>query len=243
MATDALRRNTRARAGAGAAKARREKIALVVGVVILAGLVAFEGPKTLKALHGASTATTAPAVEPAAPASSAPPAARRRQALDLHRLRAYTAKDPFVPQAGTATSASPAPVEATPPHVRTDHFVAKDPFVQQLTATPTVTPTTTTTTAGASKTGSTTTQGGYIVMLASVYLGRGRGAAEKAAAAARAHHIPNVGIVVSSDYPTLRTGFYAVYSGPYPTLGKALTMLQTIRGHGYVSAYTRRLAR
>jgi hypothetical protein len=119
--------------------------------------------------------------------------------------------------------------------VRSSHFVVKDPFVQQISAGAAAGP-------GTSAKSSAITGGGYIVMLASVYVGRGHHAADREAAKARAHGVPNVGIVLSDQYPTLRTGFYAVYSGPYPTLGKALTMLEAIRGHGYVSAYTRRLA-
>jgi len=239
MSTDALRHHGRVRPAAAAAKARREKIALVVGAVILAGLLAFEGPKTLKSLQHSSTATseaTPTVTTPAAPA--APP----HHPVSLRALRGYSAKDPFVPQLASASSGSgPAAQAAVPPRVRTSDFVEKDPFVPQQAA---VTVSSPSSGGGSSKTTrAASAGGGYIVMLASVYLGRGRGAAEHAAAAARAHRVPDVHIVLSSEYPTLRTGFYAVYSGPYSTLDKALGMLQEIRGRGYVSAYTRRLSR
>jgi hypothetical protein len=126
-------------------------------------------------------------------------------------------------------------VAVTPPHVRTSGFVLKDPFVQQITAS-----------ASGLSTGSgssTAARGNLIVIVASVALERGKKDADAAAAKARAAGVPNVHVVASSSYPTLRNGFYAVYSGPYGTLDEALKMLERIRGRGYVSAYTRRLAR
>src|SRR5262249_51483728 len=84
--------------------------------------------------------------------------------------------------------------------------------------------------------------GKYIVVLASIPVASGHGAASQAAGAARSHGVGSVKIVDSSKYPTLRTGFFAVYSGPYPTLKELQPALETIRGQGYPSAYTRQLA-
>ena len=78
-------------------------------------------------------------------------------------------------------------------------------------------------------------------MVASVPFAAGGSDAKHEAAVARAHGVPSVKVVNSSSYPTLREGYYAVYSGPYSTLSKALAALAHIRGLGYVSAYTRRL--
>jgi hypothetical protein len=98
---------------------------------------------------------------------------------------------------------------------------------------------------GSSSPGSTSAPvagvGAYIVVVASVPVGAGGSDAKHEAAVARAHGVPSVKVVDSSKYPTLREGYYAVYSGPYPTLAKALDALGHIRGLGYVSAYTRRL--
>ena len=56
MATDAVRYGKRGRQEAArAAKERRTKVMLVVGAVLLLGLLAFEGPKTLKKLRGTTT--------------------------------------------------------------------------------------------------------------------------------------------------------------------------------------------
>jgi hypothetical protein len=79
-------------------------------------------------------------------------------------------------------------------------------------------------------------------MVASIPISDGRDVARATAATARSQGVPSVKIVDSSRYPTLRTGFYAVYSGPYPTLADLLPALEQVRGKGYPSAYTRRLA-
>jgi len=239
MATDALRHRASRQNAAIAAKKRRERVLLVGCLVLLVGLVALEGPKTLHKLHSSSPAP-APAPATTTPqGSGATTTSPTSRPVDLRALRNYTTKDPFVAQIAT-TGAAPTPALArnAPPRVRTSHFVAKDPFVQQVSvsapaSSPTVSP----------KAPAATTGGNLVVIVASVPLGQGRSAANKAASTARSHGVPNVHVVLSSSYPTLRRGFYAVYSGPYPTLARALKMLDAIRGRGYVSAYTRRLGR
>jgi uncharacterized protein (UPF0548 family) len=237
MATDALRHRARQKNAAVAAKKRRERIMLVTCVILLVGLVALEGPKTLRKLHSSSPAP-APATTIPQPSGAGATTPTSRP-VDMRALRNYAAKDPFVAQIAAAGAAlTPAPTRVVPPRVRTAHFVAKDPFVQQVTiAAPAQTPKV------SSKAPLATTGGNLIVIVASVPVGQGRAAADKAAAQARSHGVPNVHVVLSSSYPTLRSGFYAVYSGPYPTLGRALKMLEAVRGRGYVSAYTRRLGR
>jgi len=251
MAVDAVRYGSRKKRDRqrAAAKAKKEKILLVVCLVVLLALVGIMGPKTLKQLHGSST--HAPAASQTSAASTAPAAAGGATAsggasigTSLAAISRFRAKDPFVQQLADGSGAGNPVASAVPgPAVRMAHFVAKDPFVQQLTLTPVATTPTTgqdTGTKGAApaKAGS----GQYIVVLASVPLADGRGSASHAAAAARAKGVPKVSIVDSSKYPTLRTGFYAVYSGPYATLDALRPALEAVRGHGYPSAYTRRLA-
>jgi hypothetical protein len=238
-----------------AAKAKKEKILLAVCGVVLLGLVAVEGPKTLKKLHGSSGAAPA-AVAPspsAAQATGSPTAGATAKAADLQATKHLASKDPFVAQLGAQAAAAQEASPVTGPAVRASHFVKKDPFVQQVTfAAPTTSsaapaPDTPTGTAG-STTGkpanakAASKSGNYIVMVASIPISDGRAVARAAAATARSHGVARVKIVDSSDYPTLRTGFYAVYSGPYPTLGELLPALEQVRGKGYASAYTRRLA-
>ena len=250
MAVDVVKVRSRdKRALAKAEKAKREKIALAVCGVILLALVAFEGPKTLKKLHHSSTASTAAA--PAAPAGAGATSvgtgsAAAPSAPTLSRIKKLAAKDPFVAQLGASTGAPAQTSSVAPPFVRASHFVAKDPFVQQLTleqpATSTVTPVAPAA-KGSQQQDAGAGNGHYIIVLASVPLADGKPSADEAAAAARKAGVADVRIVNSSSYPTLRTGFFAVYSGPYPTLGALLPALQKARGQGYPSAYTRRLAR
>jgi hypothetical protein len=239
MATDAIRHAKRNRqAEAREAKAKREKIILIVGAVLLVGLLALEGPRTLKKLQS-HTAPPSPAAAPAeAAATSAGKAAQHE--VNLKRFARFANKDPFVPQAGETSSTPQAVLTATPPAVRTSHFVAKDPFAQQLTPDTSTAPAVAPSAAG-EPVAAVPTSGTYIVLVASVPLGQGRHAAESTAKRARADGVPNVKIVDSSGYGTLRSGFWAVYSGPYKSLQQALNALQAIRGDGYISAYTRRL--
>lgn len=237
MAVDAIRYGSRGRRpDTRAAKEKRQKIFLAVGGLVLVLLLAWQGPKTLKALRGSSAADTAapapttPGAVPAAPAAPKP--------VRLRQFDRYPGKDPFVPLVTAGPLAAATPVAtATPPAVRLSHFVAKDPFVQQVTLTdvPAAPP------AKGGKGGSASGRLSYIVMVASIPLGDGHRKADQAAALARKRGVGSVHIVDSSDYGTLRSGFYAVYSGPYETLDATLAALERVRGRGYVSAYTRRI--
>ncbi|HZO96727.1 MAG TPA: SPOR domain-containing protein [Gaiellaceae bacterium] len=224
-----------------AAKDKRAKIVLVAGLVVLALLGAIEGPKTLKKLRGTKAPAAAPASSPAATPAASASAAPSASAADLHRISGFAAKDPFVAQVGATPSAGHLqPAGVTPPAVRANHFVPKDPFVAQLSA-DSVTPVPSSPSSPSAPAPSVS--GNYIVVLASVPVSDGRAAASRAASEARARGVASVRIVDSSKYPTLRTGFYAVYSGPYATLADVQPVLEQIRGEGYPSAYTRRLAR
>jgi len=246
MATSALSRR-KGRAASQVARARREKAALVAGVLILGVLLAIEGPKTLNGLRGTSappaqapTATTAPSHAATAPRTGS-----------RDPLSGFKAKDPFVPQLGVNGTPSAGPTRATPPTVRTSHFVQKDPFVPQLgapasSAAPTLTaavPPKVVEPKARQPRPLTTVGSGVVVIVASVPVAQGQTAADKAAAQARTKGVQNVHVALSSAQSTLRSGFYAVYSGPYPTLAGALNELKSIRGAGYKGAYTRRLGK
>jgi hypothetical protein len=240
-----------------AAKAKKEKILLAVCGVVLLAVVALEGPKTLKKLHGGSAPPAPATVAPSAattPAAGTPAAGSAAKADSLAATKHLAPKDPFAAQLGTDAAASSQITAVAGPAVRESHFVKKDPFIQQLTfaALPTVSSTAPTPTSSAPPTGKPAggkpaadkaeSGGNYIVMVASIPISEGRGGASAAAAKARSQGIASVKIVDSSRYPTLRTGFYAVYSGPYPTLAELQPALEQVRGKGYPSAYTRRLA-
>ncbi len=84
---------------------------------------------------------------------------------------------------------------------------------------------------------------GYTVVLASIPENRGIAAAEAQGARARAAGLSEVGVLRSSDYSSLRPGYWATFSGVYDTLNEARTELPSARAAGFPSAYTRRVAR
>ena len=258
MTADVVGYRSRKRNGEAkrAAKAKREKILLAVCGVILLAVLALMGPKMLKQLHGsraAAPATVAPSAS-GTPTTAAQAATAAEQADAFRATKHLASKDPFVTQVGTEVAADQGPTTAAAPAVRESKFVKKDPFVQQLTFSDTPTTSTSTSTSTPTATPGPVTDksatakptvesgGNYIVMVASIPISDGRATARAAAATARSQGVPSVKIVDSSGYPTLRTGFYAVYSGPYPTLAELLPALEQVRGKGYASAYTRRLA-
>jgi hypothetical protein len=247
MAADVVSYRSRKNRGGTdpAAKARRDKIVLAVLGVVLLALLAFEGPKMLKRSHGSSSASTAAADASATVSTSAGSAAAApaQHPVDLKALTRFRSKDPFIAQLGAAAAPVSGPVTVSGPPVRATHFVAKDPFVAQLSlSNPAPAGSPGSTPPATQEPGQEGGNGHYIVILASIPLSYGHGAAAQAAAAARKQGVAKVKIVDSSSYPTLRTGFYAVYSGPYATLGELQPVLEQIRGQGFASAYTRRLA-
>ena len=140
-----------------AQKARKQKKIAIVGGVVLLALLVFLGPRTLKSLHGGSSASTPyVAVQPTA----------------------STASSETTPTSVTSTAAAAAAVAVTaslvdsdrpPAHTKSqlvsfDTFDSKDPFVQQVTDAPDVPAVSTTAPAtapsGAATTAAPTTTGG-----------------------------------------------------------------------------------
>jgi hypothetical protein len=116
---------------ASAAKARRQKQILAVLGVVLVGVLVIQGPKTLKLLNGSGStpAATTSATSGTQPSSSAAPATAI----------------PATGLPGAALAASPSGIaDASPPRSPSqlysfEVFASKDPFVQQVSTTPTVT--------------------------------------------------------------------------------------------------------
>ncbi len=116
------------------AREQKQKIALAAGTVLLLALLAFQGPKTLKALHGGGNAATAasatttadtgttPTGAPASSTSGAPPSSpavlKNSDPVppaglnSLPTLTLFHAKDPFKPQVDA--SATPPGTGQTP---------------------------------------------------------------------------------------------------------------------------------
>jgi len=71
--------------------------------------------------------------------------------------------------------------------------------------------------------------------------------AGRAAAAARAREaeragVPNVGILLSSQYSSLHSGYWVVFSGVYSTQAQAQSGLAAARSHGFPGAYPAHVA-
>lgn len=78
-------------------------------------------------------------------------------------------------------------------------------------------------------------------VLASIPLVSGRAAALARAREAKAAGLPKAGVLVSAQYPSLRAGFYVVFSGVYRTPGAALAALGAAHAHGFADAYVARV--
>jgi hypothetical protein len=111
------------------------------------------------------------------------------------------------------------------------------------TTLPTTTQATTTTTA--TTTGTLTSwpagKDGYTIVLRSVPKSQGRQTAEDEARRAINQGLPQVGVLDSSDYSSMRAGYWVVFSGIYDTKAQAQGQLQTARSK-YPLAYVRQVA-
>ena len=83
---------------------------------------------------------------------------------------------------------------------------------------------------------------GYTNVLASIPVSAGRAVAEGRARAAAAAGLPRVGVLVSSRYPSLRGGYYVVFSGVYPTATQAVPGLAVAHARGFPDAYEARVS-
>jgi hypothetical protein len=242
MAVDAGHYSRRRRVqDARAAKEKRQKVMLAVGSALLLMLLAIQLPRTLHRLHGTSSAPTTSAGT-GAPAAAAHlgATARARFAQRYAALAAFGPKDPFVQQEGDGSMTGEGIRSAIAPPVRATSFVVKDPFDEQVSSTGTSGP------VGSSSVVPSRLLGGhasYVVVLASVPVPEGIGEARRIARFARAHGIKSASVLTSSNYRTLRSGFYVVYGGNYRSLGAALGGLASARTRGFLTAYTRSLGR
>ena len=84
-------------------------------------------------------------------------------------------------------------------------------------------------------------QDGYTVVLRSVPHSQGRAAAEDAAQRALGAGVTEVGVLDSSDFASLRPGFYVAFAGVHETLTEATTALPGVRSRGYPLAYVREI--
>jgi len=82
---------------------------------------------------------------------------------------------------------------------------------------------------------------GYTIVLATLPLSVGAPAARTRALAALHMGLSQVGVLVSSSYPSLQPGYYVVFSGVYATLEEAQSDLDTAKS-SFPGAYARPIA-
>lgn len=82
---------------------------------------------------------------------------------------------------------------------------------------------------------------GYTVVLLSIETSAGRDGAAKAAKNAITAGLPEVGVLDSSDFSSMRSGYYVVFSGVYDTIQEANSALADARSSGYELAYPREI--
>jgi hypothetical protein len=83
---------------------------------------------------------------------------------------------------------------------------------------------------------------GYTIVLATLPLSVGARAARTKGLAALRAGLRQVGVLVSSSYPSLQPGYYVVFSGVYASLEEAQSDLDTAKS-SFPGAYARPIAR
>jgi hypothetical protein len=82
---------------------------------------------------------------------------------------------------------------------------------------------------------------GRTIIVASVPTTNGREAALRLARAAIAAGLPRVGVLDSSEFASLRPGYFVVFSGIYETVDGALAAVESAQSRGYPRAYEREI--
>jgi hypothetical protein len=159
------------------------------------------------------------------------------------------------PPSGQSPAAGPTTSQLT--EIPTTPPVTTSTLPPEITIPPTTTTTipTLTTTTGATTTAPTTTsdqtqqiiawpsgKSGYTNILASVPASQGRGAAETQARQAINRGLDEVGVLNSSNFSSLNSGYWVVFKGVYDTESEARADLPTVRQNGYPVAYVSRVA-
>jgi hypothetical protein len=223
MASIAQRRRERVTAG----KEKRKKILAIVGICLLLIVLGIQLPKALDLVKSESP----PAPPVAAPTPSTPTTEPKVPPAALKLLRIPSSNDPFAQR--TLASGDPAPADVPWP------AGARDPFVRAQVAT-VIAPKRII--VGTPKAGQTPTVG-YIVVLASIRTGAGRGVAERIATQARKDGLSPVGVLDSSTSRPLRAGYYVAYAGPYASGSAVRDASDEAHALGYRTAYIRELIR
>ena len=84
-------------------------------------------------------------------------------------------------------------------------------------------------------------QNGWTIVLASVPQSSGMAAAKREANKAVSGGLSEVGVLNSSDFSSLHSGYFVVFSGVYESADDAQSALQQAVKKGYAKAYTRQI--
>lgn len=142
----------------------------------------------------------------------------------------------------TTASTAPATTDATPTDTGVTDTGITDTSITDTGITDTSITDTGITDTGSAATGWPPGQSGYAVILASKDSATFTEAdAQTIADQASAAGVPMVGVLDSSQFPTLNPGYWAVFSGPYVTKDEAAAAATTIQGQGYSDAYARQV--
>jgi hypothetical protein len=211
------------------AKQRRTRMLAIVLIVAFAALLAFQLPKTLKVLGNGSSSSSA------APAS---PGTQGTGSLAPRKLPAILR--------GTASGADPFAANGLSDlDTRVAPGGGRDPFAARLAGVEASTQSAATQlpqrivigTPGAHK----HLVKGWIVILASIPVGRGHAAAVRFARGV--HGLGYVSVLNSSKRRPLRGGYWVVYTGPVKTLTAVSRLASRVHSAGYRTAYIRELYR
>jgi hypothetical protein len=200
-------------AARAAAKQRRRAVLLVVLAAVLAGLLAWQGPRLLK--HSQGAGPTASAVAVSAPLRAA------------GRYDGGAGADPFRGNPLPNQDARPvAGGGADPFRGGPQPIFTQGPIPGQIVI--------------GKPGGHRVASHGWIVILASIPTRNGHLNAVKFARGARAR-VGSLSILNSSNRRPLRGGYWVVYSGPFKSLGAVSRRAGSIHSAGYGSAYIRGL--
>ena len=84
---------------------------------------------------------------------------------------------------------------------------------------------------------------GYTLVLESLPLSAGRSAAVARARQAKGNGLPDVGVIVSSQYSSLHPGYYVVFSGIYGSASEASAAVGSAHAKGFSGAYQARVTK
>ena len=240
-------RRKNAHAAAFAAKQKRQKVIIGVGLLLFVLVLAYEVPKTLKLMHGSSSSSTAATTTPATQLPTASePTTPSHSTPAWHALLKLPAHDPFV--GSVAGSKQGFSNVAVPPKLHdpfagassassTSTDASSGPTMDASASSPTLPKTIVVGSPGAGRSAHT----GWIVILASIPNGQGRTAANAFAKNAGGRGVGAVSILDSSKAKPLRRGYWVVYTGPFPTLAAVTKNASHLHAVGYGTAYVRQL--